>query len=50
MGKQWKHRQTLFSYTPKSLQMVTAARKLKDEGKIPEKKNGTEILKKLPDK
>ena len=38
MGKQWKQWQTLFSWTPKSLQMVTAARKLKDahslEGKL----------------
>ena len=30
MGKQWKQRQTLFSGTPKSLQMVIAAMKLKD--------------------
>ena len=30
MGKQWKQRQTLFSRAPKSLQMVTAALKLKD--------------------
>ena len=30
MRKQWKQRQTLFSWTPKSLQMVTAAMKLKD--------------------
>ena len=29
MGKQWKQRQTLFSWAPKSLQMVTAAMKLK---------------------
>ena len=28
-GKQWKQWQSLFSYTPKSLQMVTAAMKLK---------------------
>ena len=38
MGKQWKQCQTLFSWTPKSLQMVTAAMKLKDayslEGKL----------------
>ena len=38
MGKQWKQRQTLFSWAPKSLQMVTAAMKLKDayslEGKL----------------
>ena len=30
MGKQWKHWQTLFFGAPKSLQMVTAAMKLKD--------------------
>ena len=29
-GKQWKQWQTLFSWPPKSLQMVTAAIKLKD--------------------
>ena len=38
MGKQWKQWQTLFSWSPKSLQMVTAAMKLKDtcsfEGKL----------------
>ena len=30
MGKQWKHWQTLFFWAPKSLQVVTAAMKLKD--------------------
>ena len=38
MGKQWKQWQTLFFGAPKSLQMVTAAMKLKDayslEGKV----------------
>ena len=38
VGKQWKQRQTLFSWAPKSLQVVTAAMKLKDacslEGKL----------------
>ena len=38
MGKQWKQCHTLFWGTPKSLQMVTAAMKLKDayslEGKL----------------
>ena len=29
MGKKWKQCQTLFSWAPKSLQMVTAAMKLK---------------------
>ena len=37
-GKQWKQWQILFSWSPKSLQMVTAAMKLKDacslEGKL----------------
>ena len=37
-GKQWKQYQTLFLGAPKSLQMVTAARKLKEayslEGKL----------------
>ena len=30
MGKQWKEWQTLFSWFPKSLQMMTSAMKLKD--------------------
>ena len=30
MGKQWKRWQTLSSWAPKSLQMVTVAKKLKD--------------------
>ena len=38
VGKQWKQCQTLFFGAPKSLQMVTAAMKLKDayslEGKL----------------
>ena len=38
MGKQWKQCQTLFFWAQKSLQMVTAAMKLKDayslEGKL----------------
>ena len=38
LGKQWKQCQTLFFWAPKSLQMVTAAMKLKDayslEGKL----------------
>ena len=38
MGKQWKQCQSLFFWAPKSLQMVTAAMKLKDayslEGKL----------------
>ena len=37
MGKQWKRWQTLFSWAPKSLQMVTAAIKLKDACSLEEK-------------
>ena len=37
MGKQWKQWQTLFSWAPKSLQMVTAAMKLKDTCSLEEK-------------
>ena len=33
MGKQWKQRQTLFSWAPKSLQILPVAMKLKDEKK-----------------
>ena len=37
MGKQWKQWQTLFSWAPKSLQMVAAAMKLKDACSLEEK-------------
>ena len=37
MGKQWKQWQTLFSWAPKSLQMVTVAMKLKDACSLEEK-------------
>ena len=37
MGKQWKQLQTLFSWAPKSMQMVTAAMKLKDACSLEEK-------------
>ena len=37
MGKQWKQCQTLFLGAPKSLQMVTAAMKLKDACSLEEK-------------
>ena len=37
MGIQWKQWQTLFSWAPKSLQMVTAAMKLKDAYSLEEK-------------
>ena len=36
-GEQWKQCQTLFSWAPKSLQMVTAAVKLKDACSLEEK-------------
>ena len=36
-GEQWKQWQTLFSLAPKSLQMVTAAMKLKDTCSLEEK-------------
>ena len=39
MGKQWKQWQTLFPGAPKSLQMVTAAMKLKDAFSLEEKYN-----------
>ena len=37
IGKQWKQWQTLFSWAPKSLQMVTAAMELKDAYPLEEK-------------
>ena len=37
MGKQWKRWQNLFSWATKSLQMVTAAMKLKDACSLEEK-------------
>ena len=37
MGKQWKQCQTLFFWAPKSLQMVTAAVKLKNACSLEEK-------------
>ena len=36
-GEQWKQWQTLFSWVPKSLQMVTATMKLKDTCSLEEK-------------
>ncbi|XDA87482.1 hypothetical protein R6Z07F_017164 [Ovis aries] len=36
-GEQWKQCQTFFSWAPKSLQMVTAAMKLKDAYSLEEK-------------
>ena len=37
IGKEWKQCQTLFFWAPKSLQMVTAAMKLKDAYSLEEK-------------
>ena len=37
VGKEWKQGLTLFWGTPKSLQMVTAAMKLKDTSSLEEK-------------
>ena len=37
IGKQWKQCETLFSWAPKSLQMVIAAMKLKDACSLEEK-------------
>ena len=37
MGKQWKQWETFFSWALKSLQMVTAAKKLKDACSLDEK-------------
>ena len=36
-GEQWKQSQTLFSWAPKSMQMMTAAMKLKDVCSLEEK-------------
>ena len=40
-GKQWKQWQTLFPWTPKSLQMVTAAMELSDSCSLEEKLSQT---------
>ena len=40
-GKQWKQWETLFFWAPKSLQMVTAAMKLKDACSLEEKLSST---------
>ena len=47
IGEKWKQWQTLFSRTPKSLQIVTAAFKLKDACSLEEKlwKNLDSVLK-----
>ena len=40
-GEKWKQWQILFSWAPKSLQMVTAAMKLKDSCSLEEKLSPT---------
>ena len=45
MGKQWKQREALFFWAPKSLQMVIAARKLKDTYSLERKLDQLSILK-----
>ena len=44
MGKQWKQWQALFSWAPKSLQMVTAAMKLIDACSLEEKLNNLDNI------
>ena len=39
VGKEWKECQTLFLWAPKSLQIVTAAMKLKDICSLEEKRS-----------
>ena len=46
MEKQWKQWETLFSWAPKSLQMVTAAMKLKNTCSLKEKPIRTDSLEK----
>ena len=44
MGKQWKQWQTLYSWAPNSLQMVTAVVKLKDTCSLKEKLTSLENI------
>ena len=48
MGNQWKQCQTLFFWTPKSLQMVIAAMKLKDAYSLEGTFLVDQMLKRLP--
>ena len=48
MEKQWKQCQTLFSWAPKSLQMVTSAMKLKDAYSLEMTSLVTQTVKRLP--
>ena len=45
-GKQWKHGNILLSWTPKSLQMVTEAIKLKDAYSLEERTKLREHIRK----
>ena len=45
MGKQWKQRQTLFTWAPKSLWTVTAAMKFKDACSLKPAHEATKKLK-----
>ena len=49
MGKQWKQCQTLFFWAPKSLQMMTAAMKLKDAYSLEEKLDNLDSIFKSKD-
>ena len=49
MRKQWKQGLTLFSWAPKSLQMVTAVTKLKDACSLEEKLRQTQTVLKSRD-
>ena len=49
MKKQWKQWQTLFSWAPKSLHMVTAAMKLKDTCSLEEKQRQLDSILKSKD-
>ena len=48
-GKKWKQWQFLFSWAPKSLQMVTAAMKLKDAYSLEEKLDNLDSILKSRD-
>ena len=49
MGKQWKQRHTLFSWAPKSLHMVTTAKKLKDACSLEESYDNLDSILKIRD-
>ena len=49
MGKQWKQWETLFSWAPKSLHMVTTAKKLKDACSLEESYDNLDSILKIRD-